>query len=205
MSEAPCFNVFSGGRPLNLGVKLSPPKFRGYGLTGQVQIGKPPRLKPPRLAALELQVFKRRPVLMITRNRKPASCNRRTIGSGQSSVVQTSVLEHIANFCGHFATRFATLSACENGVFGPPARNWKRLEKYWFWPPPENRKKLAEKKKKNAILGQFLPIFQFLRLIFSCFLGEAKPIFFPIVFSYFGPEARKPRSSRRTGLQCYLK
>ena len=46
MSETPCFTMFSGGRPLNLRVKLSPPKFRGMGSQGKitddslVQIGK---------------------------------------------------------------------------------------------------------------------------------------------------------------------
>ena len=38
---------------------------------------------------------------------------------------------------------------------------------------------------------------------FVFFWGRAKPIFFQF-FSYFGPEARKPRSSRRTGSQLKL-
>ena len=36
MSETPCFTVFSGGRPPNLGGEIVTPKFRGYGLTGHV-------------------------------------------------------------------------------------------------------------------------------------------------------------------------
>ena len=40
VSEAPCFTVFSGGRPLNLGGEIVTPKFRGYGLTGYVEVHK---------------------------------------------------------------------------------------------------------------------------------------------------------------------
>ena len=34
VSEALCFTVSSGGRPLNLGGEIVTPEFRGYGFTG---------------------------------------------------------------------------------------------------------------------------------------------------------------------------
>ena len=39
MSRTPCFAVFFQSRPLNLRGESSPPKFRGYGLTGELNSG----------------------------------------------------------------------------------------------------------------------------------------------------------------------
>ena len=88
----------------------------------------------------------------------------------------------------------------------PPARTgfsglWPEIgkiqEKYWFRPPLEHRQKIAEKKanaRQKTIVKQ--QIYDFLTNFL--FWGRGRNHSFAF-FSYFGPEAQKPRSSRRAG------
>ena len=81
----------------------------------------------------------------------------------------------------------------KNIGFGLPQKIKERKKK-----KPKNRK-MSRKLPKNGVLGSF----SYFSAIFFLFSGGGpKPIFF-LSFAYFGPEARKPRSSRRAGSQIW--
>ena len=73
----------------------------------------------------------------------------------------------------------------------PPVRKGfraseEKLENYWFRPPPEHKRRLAEKNPNPMFVANFPSC----RLVLAHFLGGRKQHFF-----------RKPLSSRRTGSQ----
>ena len=68
----------------------------------------------------------------------------------------------------------------------------------------KNRKHIGfGRPRKYEKISRKMANFPIFRQIFPIFWGRPKPIFF-LYFSYFRPEARKPRSASRQGRNCVL-